>query len=238
MNAQIHSHMLASQRKKQEVAEEGMERKPRKISLDVDEAQLARDLQKYQGKALELGATRVKIVRTDEIPVDERVTLKCQIPRCFGYGLGANCPPNTLKPAELRSLLEKYRWAVFFVQEIPSKIIVRDKATIKERVAVYQDVYKVVTEIESMAFYDGYYLAFGFGAGSCRHTFCGLAEDCAALKGEKCRFPLRSRPSMEAVGIDVYKMVVSAGWDIYPIGSGAKPEDISCGVLAGIIIVR
>ncbi|MGD0918612.1 MAG: DUF2284 domain-containing protein [Thermodesulfobacteriota bacterium] len=215
-----------------------MEGKLRKISLNVDEAQLARNLQAYQDKALELGATSVKIVRTSEIPVDERVTLKCQIPRCFGYGTGANCPPNTLKPAELRSLLEKYKWAVFFVKEIPPNIIVRDKATIKERVAAYQDVYKIVTEIESMAFHDGYYLAFGFGAGSCRHTFCGLAEDCAALKGGKCRFSLRSRPSMEAVGIDVYKMVVSAGWDIYPIGSNAKPEEIPCGVLAGIIIVQ
>jgi predicted metal-binding protein len=215
-----------------------MERKLRKISLNIDEAQLARDLQKYQDKALELGATRAKILRTDEIPVDERVTLKCQIPMCFGYGTGANCPPNTLKPAELRSLLEKYRWAVFFVTEVPSNIIVRDKATIKERVAAYQDVYKIVTEIESMAFYDGHYLAFGFGAGSCRHTFCGLSEDCTVLKGEKCRFSLRSRPSMEAVGIDVYKMVVSAEWDIYPIGSNAKPEEIPCGILAGITIVR
>ena len=215
-----------------------MKRKLTKISLKVDETQLAHDLQKYQDKALELGATKVKIVKTDQIPVDERVTLKCQIPRCFGYGVGANCPPNTLKPAELRSLLEKYRRAVFFVKEIPSNIIVRDKATIKERVAAYQDIYKIVSEIESMAFYDGHYLAFGFGAGSCRHTFCGLAEDCAALKGGRCRFSLRSRPSMEAVGIDVYKMVVAAGWDIYPIGSDIKPEDIPCGVLTGIIIVR
>jgi len=54
-----------------------MERILRKISLKNDEPQVARDLQKYQDKALELGATRVKIVRTDEILVDERVTLKC-----------------------------------------------------------------------------------------------------------------------------------------------------------------
>jgi len=215
-----------------------MGRKPRKIGLDVDEVQVAGDLQRYQDKAMELGATRVKIVRTDEIPVDERVTMKCQIPLCFGYGVGANCPPHTLKPAELRPLLEKYHWAVFFVCEIPSSVVVRDKATIKERVAAYQDVYKIVNGIESEAFYDGHYLAFGFGAGSCRHTFCGQQEDCAVLKGTKCRFSLRSRPSMEAVGIDVFKLVASAGWNIYPIGSDAKPDEIPCGVLAGIVIVR
>ena len=215
-----------------------MGRKPKAITLAVDEARIAGDLRKYQGMAIELGATRARIVPTDEIPVDERVTMKCQIPLCFGYGVSANCPPNTIKPAELRTHLEKYRWAVFFVKEIPPEVVVRDKATIKERVAAYQDVYKIVNGVESAAFYDGHYLAFGLGAGSCRHTFCSLQEDCAVMKGTKCRFSLRSRPSMEAVGIDVYKMVISAGWSIYPIGSDARPEEIPCGVLAGIIIVR
>lgn len=215
-----------------------MGRKLKEITLGVDEVQVAGDLRRYQEKAIELGATRAKIVHTDEIPVDERVTMKCQIPLCFGYGVSANCPPNTMKPAELRTHLEKYQWAVFFVKEIPSEVVVRDKATIKERVAAYQDVYKIVNGVESAAFYDGHYLAFGFGAGSCRHTFCGQQEDCAVMKGTKCRFSLRSRPSMEAVGIDVFKMILSAGWSVYPIGSDAKPDEIPCGVLAGIIIVR
>jgi len=214
-----------------------MKRIVKKIKGEKDRGQLDCDLQNYQHKALELGATRAKIIRAGEIIVDERVTLKCQIPRCFGFGTGANCPPNTLKPAEMRSLLEKYGQAVFFAKEVPSAVIVRDKATIKERVKAYQDVYKIVAEIESLAFYDGHYLAFGLGAGSCRHTFCGLEENCAALKGEKCRFSLRSRPSMEAVGMDAYRMATLAGWDIYPIGSNAKPEDVPFGLLAGIVVV-
>jgi len=215
-----------------------MGRKPREITLTVDEVRIAGDLRKYQEKAIELGATRAKIVHIDEIPVDDRVRMKCQIPLCFGYGVCANCPPHTMPPAELRSLLEKYQSAVFFVKEIPSEVVVRDKATILERIAAYQDVYKIVNGVESAAFYDGHYLAFGFGAGSCRHTFCAQQPDCAVMKGSKCRFSLRSRPSMEAVGIDVYKMIASAGWSVYPIGSDAKPDEIPCGVLAGIIIVR
>jgi predicted metal-binding protein len=215
-----------------------MGRKPKRITAGVDETRLAADLERYVAQAVELGATKAKIVRADEIPVDERVTMKCQIPVCFGYGTGANCPPNTMKPAEMRGLLEKYAWAVFFIKEILPGVVVRDKATIKERVAAYQEVYKIVNSVESAAFYDGHYLAFGLGAGSCRHTFCGLQEDCAVLTGAKCRFSLRSRPSMEAVGIDVYRMVISAGWNIYPIGSDAKPDEFPCGILAGIIIVR
>jgi predicted metal-binding protein len=164
--------------------------------------------------------------------------LKCQIPRCFGYGTGAHCPPNTLKPGELREILKKYCKAIFFIKDVPSEVIVRDKATIKERVKAYQELFEMVNRIESMAFYDGNYLAFGFAAGSCRHTYCGQMENCQALDGGKCRFSLRARPSMEAVGIDVYHMVTSQGWEIYPIGSDANPADIPKGTLAGIVIVR
>ena len=210
----------------------------RRIRTDMNQGQLSADLERYRLKALELGASQAKIVRAAEIPVDERIPMKCQIPRCFGYGAGAQCPPNTMKPAELRELLKKYEWAVFFIMDVPPEVIVRDKATIKERVAAYQQMYTIVSEVESAAFYDGHYLAFGFAAGSCRHTFCGQLPDCQAMKGDKCRFSLKSRPSMEAVGIDVYKMVALAGWDIYPIGSGAKAEDVPKGTLAGIVIVQ
>ena len=209
-----------------------------RITVDRQAARLPQDLEKYCEKALELGANQAKIIPVQEIVVDDRVPLKCQIPRCFGYGAGAHCPPHTLKPAELREALQHYQWAMLFIKEVPPEVIVRNKATIKERVAAYQEVFKIVSELESMAFYDGHYLAFGLGAGSCRHTFCGQQEDCQAMEGKRCRFSLLARPSMEAVGIDVYKMMAQVGWDIYPIGSGAKPGNIPKGTLAGIVIVQ
>ena len=209
-----------------------------KITTDMNEALLPQHLGKYRDKAVELGASKAKIIRVEDIVVDDRIPLKCRIPRCFGYGAGAHCPPNTLSPEALRALLSKYHWAVLFIKEVPSGVIVRDKATIKERIQVYQEVYKIVSDVESMAFYDGHYLAFGFAAGSCRHTFCSQHETCQAMEGKRCRFSLLSRPSMEAVGMDVYKMVTAAGWDIYPIGSSAKPEDVPKGTLTGIVIVQ
>ena len=177
-----------------------MGRKVEKITVDMQQGRLPQDLERYRQQALELGATQARIVQAEEIPVDERVTLKCQIPRCFGYGVSAHCPPNTMKPAELQDLLKQYHWAVFFILEVPPAVIVRDKATIKERVAAYQHVYKIVNELESAAFYDGHYLAFGFAAGSCRHTYCGQQEGCLALEGKKCRFSLKSRTSRRRSG--------------------------------------
>ena len=214
-----------------------MRKKIKKINLEINESKIKEELEEYKRKSIELGASRAKIIGTDKIQVDDRVILKCQIPRCFGYGVGAHCPPNTLKPAELRKHLENYSWAIFFTIDVPPEVIIRDKATIKERVDVYQKVYKIVSDIESAAFYDGHYLAFGFAAGSCRHTFCGLEDNCLAMEGKRCRFSLRARPSMEAVGIDVYKMISQSGWDIYPIASNAKAEEVPKGTLAGIIII-
>ena len=209
-----------------------------KITTDKNQNLLEEHLKKYEHKVLELGASRAAIIRVDTIPVDERVNLKCQIPRCFGYGASAHCPPNTLKPAELREQLKKYEWAVLFAIDVPPEVIVRNKATIKERIAAYLSVFKMVGAIESMAFYDGHYFAFGFGAGSCRHSYCSREETCAAMEGKQCRFALHSRPSMEAVGIDVYGLVSSVGWDIYPIGSGADPNCVPKGTLVGIVIVQ
>ena len=209
-----------------------------KINSDMNHDLLAEHLKKYERKALELGASRAVVIRSDDIPVDERVVLKCRIPRCFGYGASAHCPPNTLKPSELRELLRKFEWAVFFTLDVEPEVVVRNKATIKERVGSYLQVFKTVSALESLAFYDGHYFAFGLGAGSCRHSFCGLQETCAAMEGKKCRFALSSRPSMEAVGIDVYKLAAAVGWDIYPIGSGADAACVPKGMLAGIVIVQ
>ena len=215
-----------------------MSKRIEKVAVDMNAARLPEDLERYKARALELGATRAAIVKAQEIPVDERIVLKCQIPRCFGYGACAHCPPNTLKPSELRNILKGYQWAVIFTLDTPPEVIVREKSTLRERETAYQKIFNIVNKVESMAFYDGHYLAFGFAAGSCRHTFCSKQESCQAMEGKRCRISLRSRPSMEAVGIDVYKMVAALGWDIYPIGSDAKPEEIPKGTLAGLIIIQ
>ncbi len=47
--------------------------------------------------------------------------------------------------------------------------------------------------------------------------------------------PHRARASMEAVGIDVYKLATKVGWDIYPIGKA--PSDAPYGTIAGIVFI-
>jgi hypothetical protein len=43
---------------------------------------------------------------------------------------------------------------------------------------------------------------------------------------------------MESLGINVYKLVAAACWDIYPIGSHANAEETPKAVLAGLVVVE
>ncbi len=207
------------------------------IRLNRSAEDVDRDLARYVDRALALGATRAEAIDTDAIVVDDRVALKCSTPPCAGYGGCAHCPPHTLKPTELRAHLAQYRKALLFSLEVPPEVITRNRATAKERTDALLKVLEIVNKVESLAFYDGHHLAFGLTAGSCRHTLCAKADGCRMLEERTCRFPLRSRTSLEAVGIDVYTTVTSRGWDIYPIGSDTRPEDIPKGNLVGLVMV-
>ncbi|OGV68742.1 MAG: hypothetical protein A3K19_11950 [Lentisphaerae bacterium RIFOXYB12_FULL_65_16] len=211
--------------------------KVQKVRLKTPAAKMRQDLKRYCALAGELGAADARAIPARQVTVDERVTLKCCVPKCFGYGTCANCPPHSMKPAETRQIVGMYRWAVAIKLDVPPEVIVRDKATIEPRVAAYQKVFKIVNQLESAAFYDGHYLAVGFAAGSCKSTFC-FDQECQVLKGQKCRLALRSRPSMESVGIDCYRLATEQGWAIYPIGSDAKPPCIPHGTLMGLILVE
>ncbi len=208
----------------------------RRVRLNIPLGDVKRDAERYCAEAVELGASDAHPLGAAEVTIDERVTLKCSVPKCFGYGTCANCPPHSLKPEEMRVIVSRFRQSVVFKLEVPPEVIVRDKSTITERVEAYKKIFEIVSKLESAAFYDGYYLATGFAAGSCKSTFC-YNVDCTVLKGEKCRLALRARPSMEAVGIDCYRLATMLGWEMYPLGSDVHPNCFPRGNLLGLILI-
>ncbi|MBW1856443.1 MAG: DUF2284 domain-containing protein [Deltaproteobacteria bacterium] len=184
------------------------------------------------------GYTCFEDVKEQDSLIEDRVTVKCQVPRCPSFGLCTNCPPHTIEPARMRELITEYNRALFFSIDLPAENMTRDKEKTGKRLSVAENLYKIVSKIESMAFYDGLYMAFGLGAGSCLDVFCFEEKNCAALKeGGRCRYPLKARPSMEAVGIDVFKLMAHVGWDIYPIGVESQSEHTSKGTLAALVIL-
>ena len=208
-----------------------------KIKRDRNQGNLSQDLERYCQYALKLGADEARVVDASKIPVEDAVAFKCRVPRCFGYDSCAQCPPHAPKPAEIRQLLKGCSHGVFFVRRVSSKLLKLERND-KERKAAFRRILEIVAKLESAAFYDGHYLSVGFSAGSCFSSLCDPKLGCQVLKGENCRFALKARPSMEAVGMNVYSLIASSGRDVYPYGSDADPEDIPVANLAGLVLIQ
>jgi len=207
----------------------------RKIVDKVPDELLMSDLERYRQEAIKIGATDAKIITTDEVIVDERVRMKCVYPKCNLYGTNANCPPYSATPAETREIVKRYRYAVFCTIETPpAGTIGSDTALIT---SFRKKMGEVISTVEAMAYYDGYYLAIGFTGGACKQAYCADLE-CSALKpGQACRMSLRARASVEAVGIDAFLMATRVGWDVYPAGRSLKLDDIPCGRRLGLVLI-
>ncbi len=76
------------------------------------------DLEHYRQLALELGASGAVITPAKEVTVDERVRLKCLVPRCLRAGETPNCPPNAPALDLVRKALSLYNWAILVKTDI------------------------------------------------------------------------------------------------------------------------
>jgi predicted metal-binding protein len=197
------------------------------------------DLEHYRQLALELGAADAAIIPASQVTVDERVRLKCVVPRCLRAGETPNCPPHAPDLQLIRSALSRFSWAIVFkchVEPLEDYLPGRGATRAERRrtLSFHRKSSEVVYALERRAYRDGYHLAMGFGGGSCKDYLCqGMV--CQFLDSGRCRHPHRARPAMEAMGIDVVALVNGLGWEIYPL-----LDDLSlipCAVTVGIMFV-
>ena len=214
-------------------------RRPSRIQAEISVEKLCDDLGRYSRKALEMGAAVSAVIRSSQVIVDERVRAKCMYPKCGHYGSNANCPPHAPEVGFVRRVVEGYGFAVFFgveaaTEEFTGKGFLEPK---KEQNRSKLTLNTICSEIESRAFYDGYYLALALGQGPCKAFWCG-DRPCSALGEERtCRFPLKARSSAEALGIDVFRMAARQGWSIYPCGSQVEVAALPHCLLLGLVFV-
>lgn len=171
-------------------------------------------------KALEFGATSAALLPAEQVVVDERVRLKCAVPACPGYGNYLFCPPNTMSVQEFRRTLDRFTVALLVQVESPLNSLDLDAEALaaKDMIKLEEELHgdanrllgKLVSRVEAEAFKAGYHYATGFTGG-----ICVLCPECVTVaSGEPCRRPLEARPSMEGVGIDVFKTAANAGLPI------------------------
>ena len=211
---------------------------PRKILERVPDEALQQDLEKYRQRAIELGATDAKIIPSDMVLIDERVRVKCINPKCKAYGTNVNCPPYTMDVELVRKIVSNFHYAIFTQLKVaPETLVERGDENLKERTSLELKNLELVSKIEAEAFYDGYHLALGFGMGSCKKVLCPDNECSALISGQGCRHPLRARASMEAEGMDAYRMAVNVGWDIYSIGKATLPSEVPHALILGLVLI-
>lgn len=214
--------------------------KPRALAGAVSEETLTADLQRYRRLALEAGASAAAIIPASDVAIDERVRLKCFVPRCPRAGETPNCPPYAPDLDLVRKAVGRFSWAILFkcdVEPIEEYVPAKDKTRAEKRRALsfHRKSSDVLYELERQAYKDGYHLAMGFGGGSCKDYLChGLI--CQFLDSGRCRFPQRARPAMEAVGVDVLSLVRNAGWEAYALLDDLG--QVPCAITVGIVFIH
>ncbi len=177
-------------------------------------------------RALEEGADTALLISPTIICVQERVQMKCLIPRCTSYGRSLTCPPNLPDPTAIARMVAEYDIALM-MQVVGTKA--QDGAKPGMEVDynwVYPSVYRLhhlLHELEKSALEMGCYLAMGLGGGDCR--WCEMLQDaegdpcalhasaggCPAVQSGQCVRAYRARPALEAMSINVVQTAENAG---------------------------
>jgi predicted metal-binding protein len=212
---------------------------PKRIQSHVPPSKIKNDLERFRCMAIDLGATDAAIVSPDEIIVDEKVRVKCIYPKCSFYGTNINCPPYSPDLDFVRKLIARYHNGILFcVKGDPRDFVGTDflkRVGRKNRAKTTLNT--ICSEVESRAFYEGYHFALALGQGPCKSFWCP-DQPCSAFELEKaCRFSLKARTSVEALGIDAFTMAAKRGWEIYPCGARVEPDKLPHVLLIGLILI-
>jgi predicted metal-binding protein len=129
---------------------------------------------------------------------------------CSNYGNSLCCPPYIPSPEETKKLVQQYKHA----------ILIGFQGTTENILQHHMKMNKVIHKLEKAAFFKGFVKALGFATGTCLFCKkCIIQEE--SLKGmpaevarRYCRHKNKARPSLEAVGIDVFSTVHNAGLEI------------------------
>ena len=146
------------------------------------------------------GFSDFKWIDTKNIVVAQWVRFRCLF-GCPAYGKRGTCPPNVPSIEECRQMISEYSQAAIFHFE--KKI---EKG--ENRKDWSKDLVSKLVKLEREVFLAGYYKTLLLSFDS-----CGFCEECAVDR-TKCKNPRAARPGADAMGIDVYSTVRSAGYPI------------------------
>ena len=180
--------------------------------------------------ARHLGAADAVLIEVEEIVVKDELAGMCFEPRCDGYGRSLSCPPHVGGPQAFREMMPDYEKALVFKLEVPKEV-----SFSFERNEVLALIHEIGAGVEKAARELGAAKARAFAGGSCKELFCADYPECRVLdEGKACRNPHLARPSMSGHGIDVGKLMETAGW---PQNSVVAKEETTA-TFTGLVLLE
>jgi predicted metal-binding protein len=195
-------------------------------------------------KAIEYGATRAIPIPARDVFIDPRAKMKCYVPICRRLGTNLCCPPFSPSVQETLQLRDSYEYALLIQCQGKPEEFTYESSQRGLQLRYYLRLNNIVSAVESLAQKEGHYLAIGFGGGHCK--LCGQSIDpkikCAGVmegkpRWDRCRYPLRARPAMESVGIDVFKTARKAGLAVRFRGITSPLQEVPSPSTFGIVFI-
>jgi predicted metal-binding protein len=159
----------------------------------------------------EAGFPDFRWVDGSEILVAQWVRMKCTF-ACEEYGHRVGCPPNVPPVETCERFFGDYgRVAVIHIEKAGDGQ--------EELRAWKKEVNAKLLELERAVFLSGYHKALVLFPGD-----CSLCPECAARR-EDCRFPESSRPTPEALAVDVFATARKLGYPIQVLTDRSQTMD-------------
>ena len=153
------------------------------------------DQQKLEAIFQSHGYSDFKWIDPKEFVVAHWVRMKCMF-GCKEYGQVASCPPNVPSVEECQKFFQDYNEAAIF------------HFTNAVRHDWTRDLNKKLLELEKDVFTSEHEKAFLLFLDS-----CGICKSCRPTR-EECKEPKLSRPTPEALAMDVFSTVRKVGYSI------------------------
>ena len=202
--------------------------RPQKNTLFMELENRVKQLTK---QAIKCGADPelISLISTDKIiTTDQWVRWKCEY-GCPIYGQNLCCPPFTPNPDDVKELIKEYKHALIVGFRIESTKIGEFRKKMQ----------RCMLKIEGKAFTLQFLKAFAFNVGAC--VWC---DECIVKELPKdvnpklaktyCKHKEKARPSMEAVGIDVFGTVENAGLQLKILSD----KDINEAKFFGLVLLE
>ena len=141
-----------------------------------------------------------KWINPENVVVSQWVRMKCMF-GCPEYGKNASCPPSVPSVSECERFFREYRDAVIF--HFATKV---DKP--EDRFAWTREINLRLVKLEREVFLAGHEKSFLLFMDSC----C-ICNECPGARIQ-CKNPKSSRPTPEAMAVDVFATVRQCGYPI------------------------